>query len=206
MRKKMREQYRARKNKSREDFASDHADVVEYINKHATRWEFMGSLSQQLQERGTLSEKQVAAVRRALARDEERERKRREEAARAAADPEVLDLTPLPSGMYAVPGGDTRLKVRVNRPKKGSRWEGWIFVSDGAEYGRRQNYGRQGPGGVYEGKIREELRIILADAREASAAYGRLTNRCGVCGRLLEDEESVARGIGPICARKFAEV
>jgi hypothetical protein len=44
---------------------------------------------------------------------------------------------------------------------------------------------------------------ILADPRAASAAYGRLVGRCGVCGRPLEDPESVERGIRPVCADKF---
>lgn len=115
-----------------------------------------------------------------------------------------LDLTDLPSGYYAVPGGDTRLKVRVARPTKASRWHGWIFVSDGAEYGQRKNYGKQAPSGMYQGEIGEQLAAIIADPYEAMVAYGKLTGTCGACGRLLEDQDSIQRGIGPVCAGKFA--
>ena len=101
-----------------------------------------------------------------------------------------------------VPDGETTLRVRVRHAQKGS-WTGWTFVDDGAEYGSRRNYGRQDPAGKYNGKIQSQLRAIAADPKEAMARYGRETGTCGVCSRPLEDPESVARGIGPVCAKKF---
>ena len=98
----------------------------------------------------------------------------------------------------AVPGGDTRLKVQIDRPRSG-RYEGHIFVHDGAAYGNRQRYGSQRPGETYRGKIEDALRAIVADPQAAMAAYGHLVGRCGVCGKRLEDEQSVERGIGPWC-------
>lgn len=116
---------------------------------------------------------------------------------------EELDLSELPAGMYAVPNGDTRLKVSVRKPGANSKWNGWTFVSDGAEYGSQRNYGKQAPGSIYVGEIQEALKAILADPMEASKAYGKLVGKCGRCGRLLEDEESIKNGIGPVCATKF---
>ena len=120
----------------------------------------------------------------------------------AAKPASGLDLSEVPSGLYAVPGGDTRLKVKIDNVTSG-KWEGWIFVKDGAEYGSKERYGSQKPGSTYSGKIVEALTAIAADPFEASKAYGKLVGRCGVCNRPLEDEKSVAAGIGPICARKF---
>ena len=114
-----------------------------------------------------------------------------------------LDLTDLPSGYYAVPGGDTRLKVRVSHGKEGSKWEGYTFVTDGADYGQQKRYGMQRPGQAYKGDITEQLTAIAADPLEASKAYGHLVGRCGRCNAKLEDETSVANGIGPICASYF---
>lgn len=114
-----------------------------------------------------------------------------------------LDLSELMPGMYAVPNGETRLKVRVSHGGDSGRWAGFVFVNDGAEYGAGTRYGMQKPGEMYRGQIEDELRAILADPKAASAAYGQLVGRCGVCGRRLEDEESVARGIGPVCAERF---
>ena len=113
-----------------------------------------------------------------------------------------IDLSGIPAGRYAVPGGDTRLKIEIDKPDNGT-WAGWIFVRDAAEYGHGTRYGKQAPGKVYQGAVQAELLAILADPFEASKAYGRLVSRCGVCNRALEDEESVAAGIGPICARRF---
>ena len=41
---------------------------------------------------------------------------------------------------------------------------------------------------------------ILADPKAAMVAYGKLVGKCGKCGRKLEDADSVAAGIGPVCA------
>lgn len=114
-----------------------------------------------------------------------------------------IDLSGLPSGRYAVPGGDTRLKVQIDNVTTG-KWSGWVFVKDAAVYGAGRRYGSQRPGQQYKGEIEDALRAILANPMAAAAEYGRLTNTCGMCGRPLEDEESVARGIGPVCIKKFA--
>lgn len=113
-----------------------------------------------------------------------------------------LDLSGIPSGTYAVPGGDTRLKVQIDNVTKG-KWAGWVFVKDAAEYGQQQRYGSQKPGATYQGKIEDALTVIMADPKAAMAAYGHLVGRCGVCNRKLEDKDSVERGIGPICEAKF---
>lgn len=38
---------------------------------------------------------------------------------------------------------------------------------------------------------------------EQAAEFGRLYGVCALCGRTLTDEESIARGIGPVCAGKL---
>jgi hypothetical protein len=116
----------------------------------------------------------------------------------------MADLRTLPEGSYAVPSGTTRLKVRIERGKPGSKWDGWIFVKDAAEYGQGRRYGNQRPGeSEYRGAIGLELALICADPAQSMAAYGKLVGKCGACGRPLEDKESVERGIGPVCAKKL---
>lgn len=117
--------------------------------------------------------------------------------------PEVLDKNGKKSITYfGVPGMDTRLKVLIERPKVG-KWAGYIFVKDGAEYGQGRRYGMQKPGGTYTGDITRELFCIVIDPAAALERYAALTNRCGVCNRTLEQETSVARGIGPVCFEKL---
>ena len=177
------------------DPVEDLTDLIEFL-KAQTWSEFAQSLASQYGQRGSLSPKQVAAAKKMQATMAAKAKK--------AEKPEsTIDLAAIPSGYYAVPGGDTRLKVRIAHGKPGTKWEGWTFVSDGAEYGQRKNYGSQRPGGTYRGDIEDALKAILVNPAEAQRAYGRLTGSCGACGRLLEDEASIAAGIGPVCAQKW---
>lgn len=170
--------------------------LAEWLSRQ-TWSDFAQSLASQYESKGFLSEKQLAAARKMQAKVEARNN----EKALEGQGIEGLDLSDLPAGLYAVPGGDTRLKVRVNRPDSG-RWEGFIFVDDGAEYGQRQKYGMQAPGRSYNGGIQNQLRAIMEDLQGARERYAEITGRCYACNRKLEDEESVRLGIGPICRSK----
>ena len=178
--------------------------LIEFL-KGAEWSDFAQSLYSQFVRKGTLSPKQVSSASSMMekCRQRDEERKAREEHPEPTGFGDVIDLSDIPSGYYAVPNGKTRLKVRIKRPGPNSRWHGWIFVDDGAAYGSQQCYGKQAPGKTYAGKIIDALLAIKADPAAASKAYGHLVGRCGVCGRLLEDETSVANGIGPICAGKM---
>ena len=142
-----------------------------------------------LMKRSYLTDNQLALVRRKMD-------------AEGSSKPSDIDISSL-KGYYAVPDGDTRLKLCVRKPGKNSRYHGWTFVDDGAAYGSRKTYGKQAPDGSYRGDVQDALKAILADPFEAQVAYGKLTGTCGACGRILEDEASVAAGIGPICADKY---
>ncbi len=184
-------------------FTAAHTDVLIYLGARAERWDFARNVLKTFADTGSLTPNQLAAAHRCMEQDAARDKAR--QAAIVAAEPHGtgLDLSKVPAGRYAVPNGDTRLKVLINRPKAPSKWSGYIFVSDAAEYGNRQDYGRQAPGKTYTGKIQAELATIAADPKAAAAAYGKLTGTCGVCGTHLEDSESIARGIGPVCASRF---
>jgi len=181
-------------------WAQDHADVIQWIDRNPT-FVFAASLGQSVSRFGSLTDKQVEAARRCIEREAARQAERAAQAA-APMPADALDLSSLPQGRYAVPDGDTRLKVLVRKPTDG-QWAGFVFVSDAAEYGQRTRYGMQAPNKGYRGQIEDALRKIVAAPEAALVAYGKLTGCCGVCGRALEDEASVARGIGPICAEKL---
>lgn len=44
---------------------------------------------------------------------------------------------------------------------------------------------------------------IAEDPEAAASLFGHEYGRCGICGRGLTNDESRARGIGPVCARRF---
>lgn len=48
-------------------------------------------------------------------------------------------------------------------------------------------------------RLRPEHALSVTEA----AAYGRLYGFCVVCGRTLTDEQSIAAGIGPVCAGRL---
>lgn len=183
----------ARDADSTQDFVAwceSHEGVLGWLVSETDKGsEFAGSLLAAGKRFGSLSDGQLNAVLQNLSE--------------GSATDDAVDLTPLVKGYYAVPDGDTRLKIAIRRPGKNSRWHGWTFVDDGAAYGSRRTYGKQAPDGTYAGSIQEQLRAVLANPLEAMKAYGHLTGSCGKCGRILEDEQSVALGIGPICASKM---
>lgn len=45
------------------------------------------------------------------------------------------------------------------------------------------------------------LADIAKDLEAATALYGKVTGRCGICHRMLTNQASVDRGIGPDCAK-----
>jgi hypothetical protein len=53
------------------------------------------------------------------------------------------------------------------------------------------------PGAI--SKLTADDKLSLEEAKEFGALYG----SCCVCGRTLTDENSIAAGIGPVCATKF---
>ena len=52
-------------------------------------------------------------------------------------------------------------------------------------------------GKVYDLKVEDMISL------EVAQEYGRRTGICCICGRFLTDEESVTKGIGPVCERKY---
>ena len=113
------------------------------------------------------------------------------DAARATKPPApAIDV---PAGRYAVEINGKLGFFKVDRPTEG-RWAGYVFVKQMAsdtEYPVR---------GFRRGAV---LDVIAVDPQAASLRYGQEIGACGVCGRTLTDEDSRARGIGPICADKM---
>jgi hypothetical protein len=49
----------------------------------------------------------------------------------------------------------------------------------------------------------DEVRAVVADPKQAAIAYGKEYGICCICNRTLTDPDSIANGIGPICADNF---
>jgi hypothetical protein len=150
---------------------------LEKRNAEGSLNDFGVSLHEQYTRRGTLSEKQVAAWMKGLAK-------------RAARQVEVaVDLPDVPKGRYAIDGTDRPLDFfRVGRKHNGQTT---LHVQGGpAEYEVPFN------AATYRNVLQ---RILDAGINEAQARYGRELGHCGRCGLELTDATSRSIGMGPDC-------
>jgi hypothetical protein len=188
-RQKRAEQAAARKQAQATSFAEQHPEIMAWIAKAAPRFDFAASLRDQIMRKGALSERQTA-VREAKA----------------------VDLSGLHRAFKAaLASGLKRPVLRLaefkfkEAPASGQN-AGFIYAIRDTD----DTYlGKIGPDSKLI-KVRactpaDESAIIeaCADPEAAAVAYGRRTGACSCCGRELTKQESIDRGIGPVCASKW---
>ena len=125
-----------------------------------------------------------------------KEQPRKAAAVSAAVD--MRDVAEVPAGRYAVDTNNGAVNelafYKVDRPT-GGRWAGYVFVKH-IVGGDEQRLSRAAGAAVLD-------KIAAAGAEAASARYGHEIGECGVCGRRLTNDDSRARGIGPVCAENM---
>lgn len=184
-------------------FADEFASAAAWLHFHNLRDNaFAGSLINAVQNYGRLTPNQLAAVERNIARDMER-------AKSASQAPAVSQDKLMLAFDTAKANKLTRLKIRFDGffcypAPATSQNAGAVYVkSDAREYlGKVQN-GRFVKSFDCSAEIAEKVWRVLADPLAEAIAYGKQTGNCAICGRFLENKESVDRGIGPICAAKY---
>jgi len=214
-------------------FEDQHPGLVKSLTGMTDWNSFAASLVQQFAARGTLSDNQVAAAERMIAKTETT--RAANQAAREVNKVEV-DLAPI-RVMFeaAVRSGHKRPVYRaeglvISRAPDSGKNPGALYVKDtGSTYGGKvveatysPNYdGNRADFAHYSydvknetGKVVETVTVrqsatealnkIAADPREASATWGRRTGSCSCCGRELTKTASIEAGIGPICAEKWS--
>lgn len=112
-------------------------------------------------------------------------------ATQTVAAPKLL-APKVPSGRYAIDVDGVVKFFKVDCPTEG-QWAGRTFVKIQASDELHPVRGEA---------AKAVLILIAKDPKAASLLYGRELGHCGICGRTLTDEDSRARGIGPICAEK----
>lgn len=107
--------------------------------------------------------------------------------------PKLFDVMQRHASMYVG-------KLTIDRKNQDSFcWLKW----DDKVCGKIEN-GQAFAWGADFGAVKDLLVEIEADPLAAAIKYGRLSSRCCSCGRDLTNPESIARGIGPDCAERFA--
>lgn len=104
-----------------------------------------------------------------------------QKAAKLAATPVKV----VPAGTYLALGKIVKVKIskKTNAP--------YLIAEDGTYLG------------ALKGDAPAMLAEIEADPKAAAIAYGKATGNCCICSKTLTNPESIAAGIGPVCAGKF---
>lgn len=109
-----------------------------------------------------------------------------------------MALSQVPDSKYAlIRPSDGKIQFFEVTTGKG-KWAGLQFVDrlEGAP-GDWQHYPVRG---MEKKRVMDELD---ADALGAAVRFSKHFTVCAVCGSPLSDPESMARGLGPICAKRF---
>lgn len=117
-------------------------------------------------------------------------------AAKFTAAKVAQPTTEMPTGKYGVEGIDGTIMVfSIDKPKNG-KWAGWTFVNKLDGKNRTPVRDRDEKQAVLD-------EIEAAGYLQSAKLYGKATSHCAICGTELTHPDSVAAGIGPICALKF---
>lgn len=212
-RQKARQQRQASKTKhldeAKAEFTKEYPTLIPQLFDLIEWNGFAASLVDSFNKYGSLTEKQISAAQKMLAKVAEGRAKR---AAEKNEKQVSVDLTPIRMMFEAA--------VASGRKKPTYRAEG-LIISRAPDHGRnagslyvktddsREYQGKIGEDNVYrpvgsaEASTAQALQVIAENPSDAAIRYGRKTGNCAICGRELTAAESVERGIGPICADNF---
>lgn len=186
-------------------FAAAHPARAGWLTTKADAGDtFALSLKAGLVKFGTLTENQMAAIDRAIARDAER----------AAAGPRVgVDVS-----LEKIEAAFERARQRGLKARKIQIGDLTFKPAGATSANPGAIYVTETDGGTYLGKVlggklfasrdcddeaRSEIVRVCADPLTAAVEYGKATGQCAICSRELTDPESIERGIGPICANGY---
>lgn len=176
-------------------------------------FEFADAMLKALTQYGTLTEKQLAAVRKCMASDKARAEKREQVAEAAVANAATIEASKVQAALEAAHQSGLKWpKLRLgeftfSRAGDSSANAGATYVKQGSGFDAPY-MGKIVDGRFIRGRDctdEQEAAILeLAANPEAGAeAYGQLTGSCSCCGKKLTAKESVERSIGPVCFERF---
>jgi len=162
---------------------------------------------------GSLSERQLACVVKGWEKQQVRDAERNAARAAREANAPVIDLTKI-NGLFETAKGNGLKKPRLVcgslrlslAPLNGAN-AGCTYVKDQGEYaGKITAEGKFFAVRTARAEVAGELQEIAKDPLNAFKVHGQVTGNCSCCGRELTNADSIALGIGPICAEKWGLV
>ena len=127
----------------------------------------------------------------------------------AAAAAAAIDVSAIVTAFsVAYDKGIKRPKLRLgefqfSRAPDHGKNAGSIYVKKGDAYLGKVTDSKFLASFACDAPTKEEVIAVAADPATAAKAYGQRTGSCSCCGRELTNAESIALGIGPICASRF---
>lgn len=177
-------------------YVSPSESVINWLQANQSKNSFASNVFRTLKQYGTISDKQNAAIERSLT-----------PATVTNVAGEGFNLL-VRSFNHARAANLKKPRLHVGEFKfslapENSRNPGYIYAHATGEYA-----GKISPNGTYtpwnaSPAVVDKLAEIARDPFAHAVAHGHATGRCAICGRHLSDSESVTRGIGPVCAKKF---
>jgi hypothetical protein len=198
----------ARETSKRDQWMSDHPEVMAWINRKADRFDFARSMGEAVNKYGHLTDNQLAACERMMVKDAEREAQwAAEREAKAAAAPQIaIDaiLTALLTAKSHIQWPKLRLDLfTFSLAGENSRNAGSVYVKQDETYLGKITDGRFHAGRDCTPELQAAIIAAAANPEEAARAYGLAFGICSCCGRKLTNKLSVELGIGPICRERF---
>lgn len=195
---------------ARVDFATSHPVAAAWIaESSATGFNFAVAMRDALARFGTLTPNQLAACERMAAKLSEAKATRAAAQAVREESAAVVNTDKLESAFAtARAAGLSRLKFRVAQftispAKESSANAGALYVKSGDSYLGKVKGGKFYPVRECTAETESAFLAVMADPMAAAKAYGIKTGRCSCCGAELTNKESIAAGIGPICASNW---
>lgn len=188
-------------------FAFAYPDVARWLRENKDSSDFADSLLTYVKRNGTLTERQFAAVNSAIAK--------RAKSSVASAKAERFETAQLYAAIASSRAkGAKAPKIRTvlfideifpcEVEFKAKAFEEAVHVKVNGDYQGtlvgEALAGRQVTCGSFQV---DAIKEALLNLESASIAYGRHTGQCSCCGRVLNNPESIALGIGPVCREKF---
>lgn len=180
-----------------DQWAADHAEVVQWLRDAAPTFDFAASLLESLNKWGKLTDGQLAAAERCAARDMQR--------GKTSAQPKAVGNAFAAKNLHEVMQRHTTFRAdRLRLSRRNQDQLVWIKFGEDL-------VGKIDNGLVVLFKAADPNRdAIVALIREfdanpigAAMKYGKLSGTCCSCGRDLTDPESIELGIGPVCRGRF---
>ena len=183
-----------------------HSAAAAWIDRNDGRFDFATAMTDALNRYASLTEGQLAAIERCIARDAERAAARDASATSIAGE----GFTKLLAAFAAAKANKLKYpKVRIDTlafslAGDNSANRGCVYVKAGETYlGKITAEGKLFASRDCDASNRALIEQVGRDPLAAAVAHGHKTGNCAMCGRELTDPDSVARGIGPICADNF---